>query len=68
MAGTTEIPLRLEERLERVNLAELDDASRTSKTKDPDLLADETIVVTEETVLIVSEPTSAADEPFVPVA
>jgi cyclic-di-GMP phosphodiesterase TipF (flagellum assembly factor) len=67
VAGTTEIPLRLEERLERVNLAELDDEP-DEQDEVTDLLADETIVVTEETVLIVSEPTSAADEPVRPVA
>ena len=67
VAGTTEIPLRLEERLERVNLAELDDEP-DEQDEVTDLLADETIVVTEETVLIVSEPASAADEPVRPVA
>ena len=54
-AGTTEIPLRLEERLERVNLAALEMTSR-KRTRAVDLLADETVVVTEETVVIVTEP------------
>ena len=61
--------MRLEERLERVNLAALDDLpSRTEDEALTDLLADETIVVADETVLIVTEPTSvAADEPVRPV-
>jgi cyclic-di-GMP phosphodiesterase TipF (flagellum assembly factor) len=67
MVGTTEIPLRLEERLERVNLAELDDEPDEGDEV-TDLLADETIVVTEETVSIVAEPASLADEPASPVA
>ena len=67
VAGTSEIPLRLEERLERVNLAALDDEP-DEQDEVTDLLADETIVVTEETVLIVTEPASAADEPVRPVA
>ena len=68
VAGTSEIPLRLglEERLERVNLAALDDEPEEDEAVD--LLADETVVVTEETVLIVTEPASVADEPVSPVA
>ena len=66
VAGTSEIPLRLEERLERVNLAALDD--EPDEEEAVDLLADETVVVTEETVLIVTEPASVADEPVSPVA
>ena len=66
VAGTSEIPLRLEERLERVNLAALDD--EPDEEEAVDLLADETIVVTEETVVIVTEPASVADEPVSPVA
>jgi cyclic-di-GMP phosphodiesterase, flagellum assembly factor TipF len=65
VAGTSEIPLRLEERLERVNLAELDDEP---EEEDVELLADETIVVTEETVLIVAEPAAVAEEPVSSVA
>ena len=61
VAGTSEIPLRLEERLERVNLAALDDEPEEEEAVD--LLADETLVVTEETVVLVTEPASVADEP-----
>ena len=68
VGGTSEIPLRLglEERLERVNLAALDDEPEEDEAVD--LLADETVVVTEETVLIVTEPPTVADEPVSPVA
>ena len=66
VAGTSEIPLRLEKRLERVNLAALDD--EPDEEEAVDLLADETVVITEETVLIVTEPASVADEPVSPVA
>jgi len=65
VAGTSEIPLRLEERLERVNLAALDDEPEEEEAVD--LLADETLVVTEETAVLVTEPASVADEPS-PVA
>ena len=65
VAGTSEIPLRLEERLERVNLAALDD--EPDEEEAVDLLADETLVVTEETAVLVTEPASVADEPS-PVA
>jgi cyclic-di-GMP phosphodiesterase TipF (flagellum assembly factor) len=64
MVGTTEIPLRLEERLERVNLAALDDEPDEGEGV-VDLLADETVVITEEAVAIVTEPPAAADEPAV---
>jgi cyclic-di-GMP phosphodiesterase, flagellum assembly factor TipF len=64
--GTSEIPLRLEERLERVNLAALDDEQDEEEAVD--LLADETVVVTEESVVLVTEPASVADEPVSPVA
>ena len=62
MVGTTEIPLRLEERLERVSLAGLDDEP-DEEDGAADLLADETMVVAEETVLIATEAASVADEP-----
>jgi cyclic-di-GMP phosphodiesterase TipF (flagellum assembly factor) len=67
LAGASEIPLRLEERLERVNLAGLgdegpeDDELAGSDGQVADLPADETVVVVEEAVLI-SEPAPAADE------
>jgi cyclic-di-GMP phosphodiesterase TipF (flagellum assembly factor) len=68
-AETTEIPLRLEERLERVSLAALDDDEPEEDEGVVDLLADETVVVTEETVVIVTETaTVAADEPIIAVA
>jgi cyclic-di-GMP phosphodiesterase TipF (flagellum assembly factor) len=66
VADNSEIPLRLEERLERVNLAALDD--EPDEEEAVDLLADETVVVTEETVLIVTEPASVADKPISPAA
>lgn len=67
MVGTAEIPLRLEERLERVNLAALDDEP-DEEDETTDLLADEIVVVTEETVSIVGEPASLGDEPATPAA
>src|SRR6476659_3904581 len=72
MTGTSEIPLRLEERLERVNLTELRDEGLEADepagrdTRAADLLADEAVVVVEDAV-VVSEPAPAADE-FVAVA
>jgi cyclic-di-GMP phosphodiesterase TipF (flagellum assembly factor) len=74
LTETQEIPLRLEERLERVSLAELGDEPTGLADVDlpdgdnevVDLLADETVVVTEETVIIAAEPIAteapAADE------
>ena len=70
LAGTSELPLRLEERLERVSLAELgdeptgddDDELAAEEVKVIDLLADESVVVTEETVVVVTEPSPVADE------
>jgi cyclic-di-GMP phosphodiesterase TipF (flagellum assembly factor) len=69
LAETSELPLRLEERLERVSLAELgdeatgdDDELAAEEVKVVDLLADESVVVTEETVVVVTEPAPVADE------
>jgi len=70
LAETSELPLRLEERLERVSLAELgdeptgddDDELAAEEVKVIDLLADESVVVTEETVVVVTEPAPDADE------
>jgi cyclic-di-GMP phosphodiesterase TipF (flagellum assembly factor) len=64
LAETTEIPLRLEERLERVSLASLDDEPEEGDGV-VDLLADETVGVTEETVSIVTETEPVADEPVI---
>ena len=67
MTGTSEIPLRLEERLERVNLTELGDEGLEAdepagrETRAADLLADEAVVVVEDAV-VVSKPAPAADE------
>ena len=66
VADNSEIPLRLEERLERVNLAALDDDPDEEGAMD--LLADETVAVAEETVVAVTEPASVADEPISPAA
>ena len=66
VADNSEIPLRLEERLERVNLAALDDDPDEEGAVD--LLADETVAVAEETVVAVTEPASVADEPISPAA
>jgi cyclic-di-GMP phosphodiesterase TipF (flagellum assembly factor) len=70
LAETSEIPLRLEERLERVTLAELgddptglaEDEAAEGDDKAVDLLADETVVVTEDTVVVATGPAVAADE------
>jgi cyclic-di-GMP phosphodiesterase, flagellum assembly factor TipF len=69
LAETSELPLRLEERLERVSLADLgdeatgdDDELAAEEVKVIDLLADESVVVTEETVVVVTEPAPVADE------
>jgi cyclic-di-GMP phosphodiesterase TipF (flagellum assembly factor) len=74
LAETSEIPLRLEERLERVSLAELgdeplDDSDDAEGDGVVDLLADETVVVTEEIVVVVTETEPVADEVVIaPVA
>jgi cyclic-di-GMP phosphodiesterase, flagellum assembly factor TipF len=73
LGETEKIPSRLEERLERVSLAELGDEPTGLADVDLadgddevfDLLADETVVVAEETVIIAAEPIgteSPADE------
>src|SRR5215468_6420263 len=67
-AQAPEIPLRLEERLQPVRLAELGDESvgleddRTSAADDQELLADDAVVIAEEAVIIAAEPAPAADE------
>jgi cyclic-di-GMP phosphodiesterase, flagellum assembly factor TipF len=69
LAPTTEIPLRLEERLERVNLAELgdepiglaEDGPADEEDEAADLRADETTIVTQE-VIMVAETEPGADE------
>jgi cyclic-di-GMP phosphodiesterase TipF (flagellum assembly factor) len=78
-AARSEPPMRLEERLGRVNLAALDDESE-GEEEVIDLLADETVVVAEEAVVIATEtpvaeeptiaeePVNAVTEPFVAVA
>jgi cyclic-di-GMP phosphodiesterase, flagellum assembly factor TipF len=65
---TSELPLRLEERLERVNLAELGDepTGDDEALAGDDLLAGET-VVTEETVVVVTDSLPVADEVVVVV-
>jgi cyclic-di-GMP phosphodiesterase TipF (flagellum assembly factor) len=67
LAETSEIPLRLEERLERVNLAELGDEPAgddeiVEELASDDLLAGDTVVVTEETIVVVTEPMPVAEE------
>ena len=74
LAPTAEIPLRLEERLERVSLADLEDEQAAAPDDDlagdelgdkedeaVDLLADEAVIVTQE-VVIVTETSSEAEE------
>jgi cyclic-di-GMP phosphodiesterase, flagellum assembly factor TipF len=67
-AQAPEIPLRLEERLQPLRLAELGDESvgleddRTSAADDQALLADDAVVIAEEAVIIAAEPAPAADE------
>jgi cyclic-di-GMP phosphodiesterase TipF (flagellum assembly factor) len=67
---TSEIPLRLEERLERVSLAELgdepirfaeDDFAEEEDKAAVDLLADETTVVTQEVVIVTEAAPEVAD-------
>jgi cyclic-di-GMP phosphodiesterase, flagellum assembly factor TipF len=67
LTETSEIPLRLEERLERVSLAELDDRpaggdDTVDELAADDTLAGETVKVTEQTVVFVTEPAPVADE------
>jgi cyclic-di-GMP phosphodiesterase TipF (flagellum assembly factor) len=67
LAETSEIPLRLEERLERVNLAELGDEPAgedeiVEELAGDDLIAGDTLIVTEETVVVVTEPMPVAEE------
>jgi cyclic-di-GMP phosphodiesterase, flagellum assembly factor TipF len=65
VVGASEIPLRLEERLERVNLAGLDDEPGEEEEA-VDLLADETVVAAEETVVLDTEPAAVAEpEPVI---
>ncbi|HSA66173.1 MAG TPA: EAL domain-containing protein, partial [Methyloceanibacter sp.] len=64
-AETSEIPLRLEERLERVSLADLGDEPTGDEVEElagDDLLASDTLVVTEETVVVVTESMPSAEE------
>jgi cyclic-di-GMP phosphodiesterase, flagellum assembly factor TipF len=74
---TSEIPLRLEERLERVSLAELgdepirfaeDDFAEEEDKAAVDLLADETTVVTPEVVIVTEAAPEVADVAQVAVA
>jgi cyclic-di-GMP phosphodiesterase TipF (flagellum assembly factor) len=74
---TSEIPLRLEERLERVSLAELGDEpirfaeDNFAEEEDKaavDLLADETTVVTQEVVIVTEAAPEVADVAQVAVA
>ncbi len=67
LTETSEIPLRLEERLERVSLAELGDRpaggdDTVDELAADDTLAGETVMVTEQTVVFVTEPAPVADE------
>ena len=73
LTETSEIPLRLEERLERVSLAELGDQpagddDAVDELAADDTLAGETVVVTEQTVVFVTEPAPVADEVVVIVS
>ena len=72
LTETSDLPLRLEERLERVSLAELgDQASGDDDAIDElaadDTLAGDTVVVTEQTVVFVTDPAPVADEVVVVV-
>jgi cyclic-di-GMP phosphodiesterase TipF (flagellum assembly factor) len=66
LAPTSEIPLRLEERLERVNLAGLgDEPAADDEAEDlaaDDLGASDTMLVAEETIVVVTEPSPVADD------
>jgi len=68
---TSDLPLRLEERLERVSLADLGHQPAVQDDVVNGLAADdsptgETVVVTEQTVVFVTEPEPVADEIVVP--
>ena len=72
LTETSDLPLRLEERLERVSLAELGDQpagddDAVDELAADDTLAGETVVVTEQTVVFVTEPAPVADEVVVVV-
>ena len=72
LTETSDLPLRLEERLERVSLAELGDQpagddDAIDELAADDTLAGETVVVTEQTVVFVTEPAPVADEVVVVV-
>ena len=72
LTETSDLPLRLEERLERVSLAELGDQpagddDAIDELAADDSLAGETVVVTEQTVVFVTEPAPVADEVVVVV-
>ena len=72
LTETSEIPLRLEERLERVSLAELGDQpagddDAIDELAADDTLAGDTVVVTEQTVVFVTDPAPVADEVVVVV-
>jgi cyclic-di-GMP phosphodiesterase TipF (flagellum assembly factor) len=72
LTETADLPLRLEERLERVSLAELGDQPAGDDDEVDELAADDTlagemVVVTERTVVFVTEPAPVADEVVVVV-
>ena len=72
LTETADLPLRLEERLERVSLAELGDQPAGDDDAIDELAADDTlagemVVVTEQTVVFVTEPAPVADEVVVVV-
>ncbi len=72
LTETSDLPLRLEERLERVSLAELGDQpagddDAIDELAADDTLAGDTVVVTEQTVVFVTEPAPVADEVVVVV-
>ena len=72
LTETSDLPLRLEERLERVSLAELGDQpagddDAVDELAADDTLAGETVAVTEQTVVFVTEPAPVADEVVVVV-
>ena len=72
LTETSDLPLRLEERLERVSLAELGDQpagddDAIDELAADDTLAGETVVVTEQTVVFVTDPAPVADEVVVVV-